>query len=178
MRAAARPYAEALFAAATARGEVGEVLRELQAVQRALEEVPAARTLLLHPGVRPQAAEAVLVRLTQGCRPLVARFLRLLADKGRMALFDDVLAALQARVDEAEGRVRAQVQTARPVDDELLATLARALGRRLGKQVDVSAEVRPELIGGARVLVGDRVLDASLAGQLAALRRRLVAAGS
>jgi F-type H+-transporting ATPase subunit delta len=79
-------------------------------------------------------------------------------------------------VEEAEGGVRARVQSARPLEPEETGRLAAALGRRLQRDVEIAAEVRRDLIGGARVLVGDRVLDGSLEGQLAALRRRLVSA--
>jgi F-type H+-transporting ATPase subunit delta len=170
----ARPYAEALFGIARDRGCAPDVLRELAAIDAAIPD--EARVLLAHPGVRPDAAAAMLESIVRSASPLVANFLRLLAEKRRFALLPDIVEALRARLDEAEGRLRARLQTARPAGDADVAALASALGRRFGREVEVTAEVRPELIGGARVVVGDKVLDGSLQGHLAALRRRLLAA--
>ncbi len=174
MKRGAAAYAEALFSLARERGTAPAVAAELEAITAA---VPAeARALLEHPAVAPEAARAVLGTLVGTASPLVANLLRVLADKRRMGLLPDIAAGFRERVDGVEGRVRARVQSARPLGDDEVAGLAAALGRRLGAEVQVSPEVRPDLIGGARVLVGDRVLDGSLEGQLAVLRRRLAAA--
>jgi F-type H+-transporting ATPase subunit delta len=170
----AAAYAHALYGLASERGATAEVASELERLTALL---PAgARALLQHPAVAPQAASGILETLVRGASPLVANLLRVLADRRRMELLPDIAAAFRERADAAAGRVRARVQSARPLAAEELADLAAALGRRLHAEVQVTAEVRPDLIGGARVLVGDRVLDGSLEGQLAVLRRRLAAA--
>ncbi len=174
MRGGAAPYAEALFGLAREHGDAAAIADELAALEAALP--PETRTLLAHPTVWPDAARAALGTLVAHASPLVANFLRVLAHHRRMALLRDVAEAFRERLDEAEGRVRARVQSARPLDPEETGRLAAALGRRLQRDVEIAAEVRRDLIGGARVLVGDRVLDGSLEGQLAALRRRLVSA--
>jgi F-type H+-transporting ATPase subunit delta len=167
----AAAYAEALFS--LARGRAPELAAELEAITAAVPD--AARALLEHPVVAPEAARAVLGTLVGRASPLVGNLLRVLADKRRMGLLPDIATALRERVDALEGRVRARVQSARPLGEDEIAALAAALGRRLRAEVLMTPEIRPELIGGARVLVGDRVLDGSLEGQLAALRRRLAA---
>lgn len=175
---AARPYAEAMFSILRGRGGAADVLAELEAVVRTLEAAPVARNTLVYRGVNPQAAGAVLTALTERCSPLVANLLRLLAVKGRVGLLADIVQALRTKVDAAEGRIRARMEIARPIDAAQEEAVAQALGRRFGGVVEMRTEVRPELIGGARVTVGDRVLDGSLSGQLVALRRALMADGS
>lgn len=176
MTPAARPYAEALFAALGGRGAAGGELSELEGVVTALAAAPRARDLLVHPGAAPQAAEAILNSLAAGRTPLVANLLRLLFHKGRFAILEDVVAGLRARLDAAAGRVEARVQAARPIPPAQAAALQAALSRRLGSTVELRFEEHPELIGGLRVAFGDRVLDGSLAGQLASLRRHLTGA--
>lgn len=179
MKGAARPYAEALFAsvgaggAAAASEMAGALAGELEGVVTALQQQPEARAVLTHPAVAPAAAQAALAGLTTGRSPLVANLLRLLFAKRRFGLLPDIATALRARVDEASGRVRGRLQTARALEDAQREAIVRSLGRRLGRTVEMTPEVRPELIGGARVVLGDRVLDASVAGRLAALRQQL-----
>jgi len=173
VRGSARPYADALFAIAVERGQAADVAAELAAVNGA---IPAeARVVLGRPAVRPAAAEALLSALCARVSPLVGDFLRVLAQRRRFALLPEVATALQERVDGARGLLRARLQTARPLDAAALGALRAALGRRFGAEVLLTTEIRPELIGGARVLLGDRVLDGSLDGGLTSLRRWLAA---
>ena len=173
MNPAARPYAEALYAAASEARTADGVLAELDAVVAGLAQVPSARRLLEHPSLNPVVATALVEQLGKGRHPIMAGFLRLLLNKRRFALLEDVAGALRVRLDAVEGRARATLQSARPLDAAEVRSLAEALGRRWDKTVTVTAEVRPELIGGVRIVSGDRILDGSVAGQLAALGRRL-----
>ncbi len=173
MNPAARPYAEALYAAASEAGVADTVLAELDVVVAGLAEVPTARGLLEHPSLKPAEAAELAGALGNGRHAIVAGFLRLLLSKRRFALLDDVVAALRARLDAVEGRARATLQSARTLEAGEVQALSEALGRRWDKRVTVTTQVRPELIGGVRIVSGDRILDGSVAGQLAALGRRL-----
>jgi F-type H+-transporting ATPase subunit delta len=53
-------------------------------------------------------------------------------------------------------------------EDEL-AGLKGALERRFGKKIETTVSVDSSLIGGARIVVGDTVIDGSVAGELQAM---------
>jgi F-type H+-transporting ATPase subunit delta len=61
---------------------------------------------------------------------------------------------------------------------ELLASERDELEARLrsahGQDIRITYEVEPELLGGVRIRVGDRISDYSVAARLDALRQRLV----
>jgi F-type H+-transporting ATPase subunit delta len=71
-------------------------------------------------------------------------------------------------------RVRAGITLARTPDASLQAAISAALGKALGKEVVPTFTVEPEILGGAIVRVGDRVLDGSVRRKLAQLRRQLL----
>jgi F-type H+-transporting ATPase subunit delta len=66
------------------------------------------------------------------------------------------------------------VRSAAPLQDGERAALRERLGRRLGKTVLLDTQVDPALLGGFVAEVGSRVLDMSVAGQLTALRERII----
>ena len=107
-----------------------------------------------------------------GVSPLCRNFLALVAQRRRLDLLPEIVAAYRALVDEAGGRVRARIRSAAPLSDAERAQIRERLGRRLGKTVLLEAEVDPALLGGFVAEVGTRILDASLLGQLRRLSER------
>ena len=75
--------------------------------------------------------------------------------------------------DEADGVARAQIISAFPVDDAQLATLRKGLERRFGKKVEATVSVDRALIGGAKIIVGDTVIDASVQSELQTMANAL-----
>jgi F-type H+-transporting ATPase subunit delta len=73
------------------------------------------------------------------------------------------------------GRVGAELITATAIDASLQQRVVTTLEAALGQPVDLTAKVRPELIGGMLVRVGDAVYDASVVNQLGRLRDEAIA---
>jgi F-type H+-transporting ATPase subunit delta len=72
------------------------------------------------------------------------------------------------------GRLRAVVRSAKPLDAAAQANVLRALEKRTGKKVVMTAEVDPALIGGVVARVGDLVFDGSIRTRLENLRSRVL----
>lgn len=173
--AVARRYARALAALAHAEGRLDPVAEELARFEHVLGEEAALRQVLLWPWVKAATQRAVVAEVAArlGLSRLVRNFLALVAQRRRFALFAEMTAAYRALADEVAGRARARVTSAVPLTDAEQAALRERLGRRLGRAVTLETRVDPGLLGGFVAEVGGRVLDASLTGQLGALRERI-----
>jgi F-type H+-transporting ATPase subunit delta len=90
-------------------------------------------------------------------------------------LIPDVATEYRDLVDEAEGRVHAQVTVAKPIDEEQHASIARHLTHTLGKPVLPQVRVNPNILGGIIVRIGDQVMDGSVRKRLGILRGRMLA---
>ena len=66
------------------------------------------------------------------------------------------------------------MESARPLDATSIQNLAGALSKQLGKTVTLKNEIDPSLMGGARVLVENRMVDFSLSGRLSELKKRML----
>jgi F-type H+-transporting ATPase subunit delta len=171
----ARNYAEALLALARKANDPhgwGQMLRQ---VADAVEQDTSLRLFLESPRVSASQKNEVLRKAFQDRTPrLFVRFLQQLVHNRRQMLIPEVAAEYFSLLDEAEGRVHAQVTVARVTDDAQRDTIARELSRVLGKQVVPHMTVNPAILGGVVVKVGDRVMDGSVRRRLASLRDRLV----
>jgi F-type H+-transporting ATPase subunit delta len=171
----ARNYAEALFALGERSGQAPRFGELIDAVAAAVETTPAVQAVLMSPRV-PKAAKARLLgaALQDAPREFVL-FLQALVKRGRQRLLREIADEFHTLLDVKLNRVRAGVTLARPADDTLQRSIADALSRQLGKQVLPSFSVEPEILGGAIVRVGERILDGSLRRRLTKLRRHLLA---
>jgi F-type H+-transporting ATPase subunit delta len=101
-------------------------------------------------------------------------FLQALVKRGRQQLLREIATEYMNLLDRKLDRVRAGVTLARNPDEKLKRTIQESLSRQLGKQVIPAFTVDPEILGGAIVRVGERVLDGSLRRRMTKLRRQLV----
>ena len=174
--AIARRYAKALRALAAEESRLELVAQELVRFERAMADEAALRDVLLRPWVPAGAKRTIVAAVGErlGLSPLARNFLGLVAQRCRLELLPEIIAAYRALVDEAAGRARARVRSAAPLSDAERAAMRERLGRRLGKTVLLETEVDPSLVGGFVAEVGTKLLDASLIGQLRALREELI----
>jgi F-type H+-transporting ATPase subunit delta len=167
----ARPYAEALFKAGAGAAEA-EQLGALAAVAADLR----LRQFADDPKVSPQQVFEVMGSVAKGpLAPRVQSFLRTVLDNGRIAALPEIAAQFHALVNARSGVSDATIESAYPIDGAQLADVTAALERRFARKLNASVVVKPELIGGIRVVVGDEVLDTSVAARLQQMKTALVA---
>lgn len=175
--AAARVYAEALFAIGVADGSVGRIYDDLNAVHAALAGLePELAEFFNLPQLRREVKERILDMAFEGkvCRPVLG-LLHVLVDKRREPLFDNIVEQFGRYRDRHEGRVQARVTTARKLDADLLDGLRAALEEQTGKSVVLDERIDPEVLGGIRVNLGDSVIDGTVRRGLSDLRRTFAA---
>jgi F-type H+-transporting ATPase subunit delta len=169
----ARPYAEAVFRLGREEGTLAgwsSTLDKLAAVA-ANDEIAA---LIKHPNVT--AAQLVdLFRSAVGAAAgdKTDNFIGLLASNDRLAALPEIATLFEEMKRGEEGVKEAEIVSAFPMSDEQVAALARQLEDRFKAKLKVTVTVDPTLLGGVRVVVGDKVLDASVRGKLDAMRTAL-----
>ena len=172
--AVAARYAESLFAAAKVRRQLDETLDQLVFLGRLLREQPALREFLFNPDVDAGDKIGVLERtLRGGWSDLVRAFVRMVLALDRAEALPGIAEALQEAVDQAQGRLRVVVRSARALPEETLARLRAGLERRERKTVQLETEVDAALLGGLQVQLDHRLIDGSVRRQLDELRDRL-----
>ncbi|MBL0058577.1 MAG: ATP synthase F1 subunit delta [Elusimicrobia bacterium] len=174
-RPVAARYARALFAAASAHGEVEAVRRDLARLGQTLAVAPALNDALRHPRVPMEAKREVLSRVLGRFSPLLERFVGLLLEKKRWDALAEILPDFERLADDAGGILAVQAATPAPWTEEGAAKVRRALESAWGGPVSLKTSVREDLLGGIVLQVGDRVWDNSLKAQLERLREAWLA---
>ena len=102
-------------------------------------------------------------------------FVRVLAENGRLGVLTEIRAHFEALKNEREGTVEAEIHTAFEMDPAQVADLVARLEKSSGRKVKARVSVDKSLIGGVKVVIGDKVIDGSARAQLSALENALKA---
>jgi len=171
----ARPYAEAAFELAREKTALPAWSRMLDLIASVATDA-RMRTALASPKLDDAEKESLFLSVTGENLDDDARsFVRVLIESDRIALAREIRELFEVRRNEAEGVARATIESALPMSDAEQAGLTAALERRFGRKVEATVKVNAELIGGARITVGDTVIDDSVLGKLTAMKNQLTA---
>lgn len=168
---AARRYAEALLQVATVEKAVPAYRQSLDRLASAFG--PEVIKLLRDPRVPMAARRAALDAASKEEPKAVRAVLDLLLGRDRIALVPRIAAAYGDLVDRLDGVAKAKITTSVALDDAQRGDFVQRLERSSKRKIRATFSVDPSLIGGAKVQVGDRLIDASLRNQLDDLARQL-----
>ena len=169
-----RKYAQALYEAALDKGRMAEVQSSLADFLEAERAVPELGAVLASPMLDSVTKGALLGDLLAGSEPLLRNFLRLLAEKERISLLEEIAREFEALVAAGEKRLRVTVTTAQELSDEEASSLVAKIEAVTGRPVEARRRVDPSLIGGLVVQAGSLRMDTSIRGRIENLRKELV----
>lgn len=170
----ARNYAEALFELGDRSGQAEHYADLLDALAAAIETTPRVQAVLMSPRVpKSEKARFLGEALSSVPREFVL-WLQALVKRGRQGILREIATEYVVLLDLKLNRIRASVTLARKPDQKLKRMIEERLSHQLKKQVIAAYLEDPEILGGAIVRVGDRVLDGSVRRRMTRLRRQLL----
>ena len=170
----ARRYAKALYElAAEARSTeaTGLILRQ---IAEAVDEAGRASFArgVLQAGARRQIGETIAQKVG-GPDSLIGRFVRLVAERDRLADLDSIAEWYAKLEDQAAGRVRVAITSPVALSDTDVAAICKAFRGIAGGEVVASVNTDASILGGAIVELQGRVFDGSVKSALARLASRM-----
>jgi F-type H+-transporting ATPase subunit delta len=169
----ARPYAEAAFGIARDRQAL-PAWSDMLRLGATIVGDPRVSAALDHPRLSAGDKESLVLSIAGDRFDADARsFVRVLIEADRIALLPQIRTLFDALRDQAENVAKATIETAFPLSDAQVDELKTALEKRFGSRIEATVVENRALIGGARVTVGDSVIDGSVQAKLEAMSNRL-----
>jgi F-type H+-transporting ATPase subunit delta len=168
----ARRYAQGIFQLAQEEKDLDGWREELGKLEALLQD-EVVRAAFQNPAVSMPRRMELARRLAPELRPQTANLLRLLVEHQRAGEMPAIRREYERMADEAAGIVDVTLITAVDLDERDRQGYERELAQRLGRKVRIDYRRDPELIGGATIQFGDRVVDGSVRSQLQRLRQAL-----
>lgn len=167
-----RRYATALYEAAEQAGELDAVRQALDALGSALAE-PEVREFLRAEHIERGSKRAALEAALAAAPTLVKNFSSLVLDRGREAILPEAVEDFRALDRKRRGQATGRLEVARDITPEELEAVRAKARAIFGVEVDFEVRRVPDLIGGFRLTVDHRRIDASVRHRLEGLKRTM-----
>lgn len=170
---AARPYAKAVFEMAQDAGTLPQWSAQLAAMS-AVVAAEGSASLLSHPRMtKEQKAQAFSDVAGAAINDEGRNLLKVLAENDRFTLLPEIATLFEQLKAEAQGSVDVEITSAMEMTDDQQQAIAAALQKRLGREIKLTANIDPSLMGGAIIRAGDLVIDGSIQSRLKDMKAAL-----
>lgn len=171
----ARPYAEATFDVAKARGALPAWSDALNTLAAIVAD-PQIAGRIGDPNVpRGELVELIFSVAGDALPGELKNLVRLLSANRRLPFVADIARLFDEMKTAEQGLRHILVRTAFPMSDDEQGALTTQLRRYFGSEVELSVEEDASLIGGVEVRADDIVIDGSIRGRLTQLANGLQA---
>ena len=165
-------YATALFELARDEKSIDAVKADLDRFDAMLADSSDLKRLVRSPVFSADSQSKALAAVLEKAEisGISAKFLKVLTANRRLFAVSDVIRAFRALVAKFKGEATADITVAEKLSDKNLDALKTALKSVTGKDVALNVNVDPSIIGGLKVKLGSRMVDASLRTKLNSIK--------
>jgi len=171
----ARRYARALYELGQEEGLEQKFLEDMQNMALVVDQSSEFRSIMESPLYDITLKKRILKDVVSktGISDYAGNFLNILLDKDRFVFLRDIRDTYKKILDEASGRVMAQVTSAKELDAQELKDIAKTLSVVVKKEVNVNVIIDPSLIGGVVAEIEGMIYDGSVKTQISRLKQSL-----
>jgi len=165
-------YAKSLIDLAQEQGNLESVKQDMEQFVAVLRSNKELQAVLKNPIMKQDKKANILDALFEKkMDPSITAFFHIMVRKGRAGILYATAQEFIRAYDEVRGIAHATVVSAVALSAQNLETLRKVIAGEIKADVVLRNEIDPSLIGGFVVKVGDRQIDASIAGKLKKLER-------
>ena len=168
-------YARALALALGEKATVEELKTTAEYLDLAAEvlSTKAAQNFFADPNIETSAKEKIASKIFGKCGEKVENFLKLIIRNGKISEIEDISESFRAVLSESAGVTTAVITSSNELAEKEIQNLATALRKMTNREIAIETQVNSEILGGVKILLGDEVIDLSLAGKLGQLQKAL-----
>jgi F-type H+-transporting ATPase subunit delta len=169
----ARPYAEAAFRLAHEKSAFDQWSGMLKLLDAVVQDERVARCIG-DPKMSAEQLENLILGICGEQLDGTGRnFVQILIHNDRLTVVPSIRDQFEQLRLEQEGVLEAQIHSAFAIDAAQTDVIVKKLEAKYQRKVRAEVSVDPRLIGGVKIVVGDKVFDATVRGKLDAMSAAL-----
>lgn len=167
-------YGKALFEAARDVNKIDQILEELAAISGIFKQEPDFHEFFITPVISGPEKKKVIEKVFAGrISDETHNFLLVLIDKRRTAYYSRIAREYRKLVDQNLGLSAGTIVSVEPLTDSQISSFEEKTGKLLNKNVKLVNKIEPSILGGVKVFIEGKVIDASIRKQLQDLEGRI-----
>ncbi|QRN84992.1 ATP synthase F1 subunit delta [Clostridia bacterium] len=172
--AVARRYANALFQMGLTKGNLEEIMKDLDVVVHVFKDFPRIRKVYEDKKIYSVNKKKLFKNFFDGIiHYTTMTFLTVVIENYREEYLISMGAEFQRLYRKHHNIVEAKIITAVPLTEENIASLEKKLEEVTGREVALRSKQDPSLIGGSILSFGDRVINDSISYKLQKLEKKM-----
>lgn len=173
MEEIAEVYGRSLFEVAKDEDKLDLVREQVGQFADALQENRDLAVFFFSPYFSTPEKKDGLSKLLDGADPILINFLELLIEKHRMPAVFRIRRYFDGLWEHENKILPVQISTATTLDDAIVKQIGDRIAQDTGQQIELTADVNPDILGGIVLRVGNSILDASIRNRLDNLRKHV-----
>ncbi|WP_050616591.1 F0F1 ATP synthase subunit delta [Bacillus testis] len=171
----ANRYGAALFEIAKEKGMIDSIQEEARAVKEVFSSNHDFLSFLGNPKITKEQKKQLLSDAFSTTSQDFRNTINLMLDRDRVEEIAPMAAHVIELVNEEKSVAEAAVYTTRPLTDAERESISSVFAAKIGKKsLHIDNIVNPELIGGIKLRIGNRIYDGSISGKLERLEKQLL----
>jgi F-type H+-transporting ATPase subunit delta len=171
----AKTYSRAILEIAVESNLIDSLELELGELTDSFVKDGDVWAFLVSPRIDRQMKANVVEQAIKGrLSETMSSFLRILVKNDRMFCLPEIYKQFNKGIDRINGRIRASVYVSSPLASSEMEKLKAILSRRYNGECFIDVVMKPDVIGGLVVRIGDEILDGSIQNYLYMIRQRLL----
>ena len=167
-------YGQALFEAAQEGNKTELIAEEGKAMVEIFHNEKTFLEFVATPVYAAHEKKEAVGKVFEGkVSPELINLLYVLIDKGRAKHFERIIKRYLELLDESHGFSRGTIYSVAPLTDAQLASFEEQTGKLLKKQVKLENLLDASMLGGVKVFIEGKMIDASIQSRLAGLTESL-----
>ncbi len=174
--AVAKRYAKALIELGQEEKRYKEIGRELRDISTVFTANPELKRFALNPMYKLEDRHGLIKKVGDVLEisDTVKRFLAILTKNRGIGIIEDINAAYSILEDELSGRIKVTVKSAAELDKNRIDEITKKLHQLTNKEIIITVEKTPALIGGLVFRIGNTILDGSIKTQLERVKEKII----
>lgn len=170
----AMTYGQALFDAARELDKLKVIEDEITQIDQILKDEPYYMELLQSPAIPLSGKKQMIRNVFEGrVQQEVLSLLYILVDRSRVNYYHYIVKEYLRLYDAERGDAYGKVYSTVALNEEQMEKIAQEAGKLLKKKILLKNEIDSSLIGGIKVAVDGKIIDASFSSQLKDLRGKV-----
>ena len=162
-----RVYGEALYQVAAENDKTDVILEEGLAICDIMKDEPDLERLLVNPTIAASIKKDILTNVFDGkVSDEILNLLCILVDRGRARHYEKIMKAYRLLYEKEEGYSYGTIYSAVPLKEEQLKKFEEQTGNLIKENVKLENEIDASIIGGIKILIDGKVIDATLRKRL------------